>query len=444
MNVELPSLEGFLSHVCVTLGYKEHDAEALKTAAMNFFRAQFLFTVKALLHTATEKMLETAHLRVLWPFVKQLQEENGLGDSSKKKVEGSAPAQSKQVLAAALQALKRSCMNAWVFEGNKEELLKISDDCCWFRCEQCNRSYTLTEGVDDIQRHCVVHADMRKRARKVFEGRNEDRNHGTKLDADAAVALVAEAAIEPVRGTDAHGARNMKGKDLHGTKKDKQEGSGKQDRGRRRSLRQKRERVQQDGEVDVELINEEKTRRGRQSRKGVRTTSVGNANDNNANKERNSEGAAQSPVGTGTGEEESSDLPNDLPEIAGRIEGQPVVYRCVWISKGSRRRKKKQESPGMMQKMERNVSVADLAEKYHNDIVERINAYDAQHDVTFQVECIVDDKCGDNGDVEYWVSWKGYPHPLFNTWQSAHDLGLEADTLIQMYNSLRSAPHLSK
>ena len=68
------TLDELLDDVCRMLKYDDDGAGKLKDKANAFFEEETLLTTLAVLQTVTEPMLVQAKLRVLWPYVINLQD----------------------------------------------------------------------------------------------------------------------------------------------------------------------------------------------------------------------------------------------------------------------------------------------------------------------------------------------------------------------------------
>jgi hypothetical protein len=324
--MELVSLEDFVKHVCSSLGYKERESGVLKAKANEFFQQESFFTLKALIQTVTQSMLESAHLRVLWPYVKELQ---GPPELTERK---------QLVRRKALQEMLRITFEkSWIDQGFNVKDLRLDQHCSWIDCLFCDFGFDLLdfEGVASHQKH---HSDKQGMA----------------------------------------SPSEVNGGVISGKKKS--------------SPAKKRGRPV--GHVEEKGLKKKPTR----ERKGVK------------------------------GDLEK--LPASLPRLVARFckDSDPsiVFYSCQWSNEHGEVEYRKE------------VSVVDLATAYGDSIVDSVMDYDEANLVNFQIDHLQQSRASaDDGVTEYLVRWLGYPHEVFDTWQSEETLGNVADALIKELHKKR-------
>jgi hypothetical protein len=207
------SLDELLADVCGFLKYEDEHAEKLKAKAIAFFDEETLYTTRAVLQSVIEALLEKAKLRVLWPYIKDLQEkvlyfffffffflpwiphslifffsQTGLAPVSDepKKVKRERKV---ELTAEQLAKRKKECVAEWVKHGNSEDTLLFSDDGLKFACSICHEGdeveWHLLRGPSDIERHCKGGANTKEtRHAKKLKNMDEDDEDGDGGDAE--------------------------------------------------------------------------------------------------------------------------------------------------------------------------------------------------------------------------------------------------------------------
>ena len=329
------------------LKYDKRGANKLKDRATAFFEDESLFSVEAVLRTATEEMLTAAKLKVLWAHVQDLQERTGFS-TEEREAKPKAKRQPAALTEEQVTKRKADCVAEWTKHANAKDTLEIADDGTQFACTVCSGADELVwhqlRGASDIRRHCIG-------------GATSVQNGKTPLMS--------------------HHARNVARLDQEEEEESKEKAPAKKNKAAKKKV------------VVSEEEEEKKMPRLTSSKKSQkRDKEVPSPEIKSKKKTKKSHGAT---------------LPTTLPKLTGRIDSDPVQFKCQWG-------KKREEL----------CSIVELVEHYGERIVQRVNEFDARLGVEFVAERIVDKNSG-----RYLVHWEGYPE-VFETWELGTDARWEA------------------
>ncbi len=139
----------------------EAKAVSFKEKVVTVLDEENIFSVSALIKTATESFLGDAKLRALWPYMEDLQERKAQVAARGEKKE-KAPLSGEK-----LAKRKKQCIDEWKEHTNNiAKTLKISDDGLKFACTVCSAGGELKwqklRGPSDVRRHCIGGASSTK------------------------------------------------------------------------------------------------------------------------------------------------------------------------------------------------------------------------------------------------------------------------------------------
>jgi hypothetical protein len=389
-------LSSILTQICAFLEFDSVASEKLTTQANKFFGDNFFFTTKALLMCATDELLKSAGLMILWPFIKDLQDKTGIAPLKTKasaayllrsagpspspgpnpmpspmsipspsQMASPKPIPTPPTLAKQTTQSSKMFKDRWIELGNVEDSIIIHDK--KFDCNLCNRTLMLRSKAD-LERHsnsAAHQALVVSRAKAKSTSKKETHTAFVGLDESKRPKKSAKLATSLDDFIDY-------------------------------------DDIVDDDEEDVSDNEAEE-----------------DANDNEAEEECNEEEADEVVLFS---QEETT-----LPVILGRHVLNADGFARFDVPEDATISYFVKDSNDAITC----VPITQLLKSFPA-ILNEITLFDIRANVPQEVECIVR-KRGKGRAVEYLVKWRGYPE-VCNTWQKATDLGERKDELLAEFN----------